>query len=184
MRRFKQLYSRLPAQSRPDQRGRLRQGQRSAAGRGDGALSASWRLFCSRTCTSARTMPDSRSQLAELINAETRNLNRICRGDFPLQPLLDLAQDHTDAAARNLHTLKIKWQEAEEKLRQLTPIVKITRRGSAGNEAGHAGELAQGLSSVPWQARNRNPAADRRGGPLQKTLGRWASRVAGETAQA
>lgn len=38
---------------------------------------------------------------------------------FPLQPLLDLAQNHTDAAARELHMLKLKWQEAEEKLRQL-----------------------------------------------------------------
>ena len=38
---------------------------------------------------------------------------------FPLQPLLDLAQDHSDTAARNLHKLKAKWQEAEEKLRQL-----------------------------------------------------------------
>lgn len=39
---------------------------------------------------------------------------------FPLQPLLDLAQNHTDAAARDLHTLKVRWQEADEKLRQLT----------------------------------------------------------------
>lgn len=39
---------------------------------------------------------------------------------FPLQPLLDLAQSHTDAAVRDLHMLKVKWQEAEEKLRQLT----------------------------------------------------------------
>ncbi|MDD5241199.1 MAG: flagellar export protein FliJ [Sulfuricella sp.] len=39
---------------------------------------------------------------------------------FPLQPLLDLAQNHTDAAARNLHLLKVAWQGAEEKLRQLT----------------------------------------------------------------
>jgi len=39
---------------------------------------------------------------------------------FPLQPLLDLAQNHTDAAARDLQTLKVKWQEAEEKFRQLT----------------------------------------------------------------
>jgi flagellar FliJ protein len=38
---------------------------------------------------------------------------------FPLQPLLDLAQDHTDEAARNLHKRKITWQEAEEKLLQL-----------------------------------------------------------------
>lgn len=39
---------------------------------------------------------------------------------FPLQPLLDLAQTHTDTAARDLHMLKVKWQEAEEKFRQLT----------------------------------------------------------------
>jgi flagellar FliJ protein len=38
---------------------------------------------------------------------------------FPLQPLLDLAQNHTDAAARDLHMLKVKWLEAEEKLQQL-----------------------------------------------------------------
>ena len=38
---------------------------------------------------------------------------------FPLQPLLDLAQDHTDVAARKLGMLKAKWQDAEEKLRQL-----------------------------------------------------------------
>lgn len=38
---------------------------------------------------------------------------------FPLQPLLDLAQDHTDEAARNLHKRKTTWQEAEEKLLQL-----------------------------------------------------------------
>lgn len=38
---------------------------------------------------------------------------------FPLQPLLDLAQNHTDTAARNLHALKVAWQGAEEKHRQL-----------------------------------------------------------------
>lgn len=38
---------------------------------------------------------------------------------FPLQPLLDLAQDHTDEAARNLHKRKTAWQEAEDKLLQL-----------------------------------------------------------------
>ncbi|MDD5328866.1 MAG: flagellar export protein FliJ [Sulfuricella sp.] len=38
---------------------------------------------------------------------------------FPLQPLLELAQDHSDAAARDLHKLKAAWQEAEEKLGQL-----------------------------------------------------------------
>lgn len=38
---------------------------------------------------------------------------------FPLQPLLDLAQGHTDTAARNLNQLKAKWNEADEKLKQL-----------------------------------------------------------------
>lgn len=38
---------------------------------------------------------------------------------FPLQPLLDLAHDHTDAAARNLGQLKARWNEAEEKFNQL-----------------------------------------------------------------
>lgn len=39
---------------------------------------------------------------------------------FPLQPLLDLAQNHTDAAARDLQALKVKWREAEEKYQRLT----------------------------------------------------------------
>lgn len=38
---------------------------------------------------------------------------------FPFQPLLDLANNHTDAAARHLNQLKVQWNEAEEKLRQL-----------------------------------------------------------------
>lgn len=46
---------------------------------------------------------------------------------FPFQPLLDLAQNHTDAAARNLHILKVKWQEEEEKLRQLTVYLEDYR---------------------------------------------------------
>ena len=38
---------------------------------------------------------------------------------FRLQPLLDLAQNHSDSAARDLNILKVKWLEAEEKFRQL-----------------------------------------------------------------
>ncbi|BCB26173.1 hypothetical protein SKTS_10590 [Sulfurimicrobium lacus] len=38
---------------------------------------------------------------------------------FPLQTLLDLSQDHADAAAKKLQTLKLRWHESEEKLRQL-----------------------------------------------------------------
>lgn len=60
---------------------------------------------------------------------------------FPLQPLLDLAQDHTDAAARNLHKLKVTWQDAEEKLRQLmsyredyrTRLLQATKLGMQVN---------------------------------------------------
>lgn len=38
---------------------------------------------------------------------------------FPLQTLLDLAHDQTDNAARQLQALKARWNDAEEKLRQL-----------------------------------------------------------------
>lgn len=38
---------------------------------------------------------------------------------FPLQPLLDLAHEHSDDAGRKLQQLKVKWQEAELKLNQL-----------------------------------------------------------------
>lgn len=60
---------------------------------------------------------------------------------FPLQPLLDLAQNHTDAAARDLHALKVKWQEEEEKFRQLaayredyrTKLLQTTKLGMQVN---------------------------------------------------
>lgn len=54
---------------------------------------------------------------------------------FPLQTLLDLAQDHADAAAKNLQTLKVRWHDAEEKLRQLLAYRESYRerlRESAG----------------------------------------------------
>ena len=38
---------------------------------------------------------------------------------FPLQPLLDLSQNHLDAAAKNLQALRVRWNDAEEKHRQL-----------------------------------------------------------------
>jgi flagellar FliJ protein len=38
---------------------------------------------------------------------------------FPLQSLLELAQEHTDAAAKTLCALKAEWNAAEEKLQQL-----------------------------------------------------------------
>lgn len=39
---------------------------------------------------------------------------------FPLQTLLELAQNQSDEAGRKLQLLKVKWQEAEQKLTQLT----------------------------------------------------------------
>jgi flagellar FliJ protein len=38
---------------------------------------------------------------------------------FPLQPLFDLAQNQADESSRKLGQLKAKWQNAEDKLRQL-----------------------------------------------------------------
>lgn len=38
---------------------------------------------------------------------------------FPLQPLLDLSRNHVDSAAKNLQLLKVRWNDAEEKLEQL-----------------------------------------------------------------
>lgn len=38
---------------------------------------------------------------------------------FPMQTLLDLSQKHADAAAKSLLMLKVRWHEAEEKLKQL-----------------------------------------------------------------
>lgn len=39
---------------------------------------------------------------------------------FPLQTLLDLAQNHSEEAGRKLLQLKVKWLEAEQKLTQLS----------------------------------------------------------------
>lgn len=55
---------------------------------------------------------------------------------FPLQPLLDLAQNHMDAAAKNLQALKARWNDAEDKLRQLLAYRESYRerlRESGGN---------------------------------------------------
>lgn len=55
---------------------------------------------------------------------------------FPLQPLLDLTQNHMDAAAKNLQALKVRWNDAENKLKQLLAYRESYRerlRESAGN---------------------------------------------------
>lgn len=46
---------------------------------------------------------------------------------FPMQTLLDLSQSHADAAAKNLLVLKARWNEAEEKLKQLLAYREIYR---------------------------------------------------------
>ena len=55
---------------------------------------------------------------------------------FPLQTLLDLSQNHADAAAKSLMVLKVRWHEAEEKHRQLLAYRESYRerlRDLAGN---------------------------------------------------
>lgn len=60
---------------------------------------------------------------------------------FPLQPLLDLAGNHTDAAARHLGQLKAQWNDSEEKLKQLLAyredyrarLLNSTKLGMAAN---------------------------------------------------
>lgn len=59
---------------------------------------------------------------------------------FPLQPLLDLSRDHMDAAAKNLQVLKVRWNDAEEKLKQLLAYRESYRErfresGSGGTSA-------------------------------------------------
>lgn len=55
---------------------------------------------------------------------------------FPLQPLLDLSRNHVDAAAKNLQALKVRWNDAEDKLKQLLAYRESYRerlRESGGN---------------------------------------------------
>ena len=55
---------------------------------------------------------------------------------FPMQTLLDLSQNHADAAAKSLLVLKVRWHEAEEKLSQLLAYRESYRerlRDVAGN---------------------------------------------------
>lgn len=47
---------------------------------------------------------------------------------FPLQTLLDLARDRSDAAAKNLSILKARWAEAEDRLQQLLGYAEEYRR--------------------------------------------------------
>lgn len=59
---------------------------------------------------------------------------------FPLQPLLDLSQNQMDSAAKNLHALKVRWNDAEEKLKQLLAYRESYRErlrdsGSSGTSA-------------------------------------------------
>jgi len=63
---------------------------------------------------------------------------------FPLQSLRDLAQTHLDDAAKILHSLKVRWQEAEGKLQEL-----ISYREDYRLRLLHA--TKQGLSATLWR---------------------------------
>lgn len=55
---------------------------------------------------------------------------------FPLQPLLDLSRNHVDTAAKNLQALRVRWNDAEDKLKQLLAYRESYRerlRESGGN---------------------------------------------------
>lgn len=55
---------------------------------------------------------------------------------FPLQPLLDLTQNHMDSAAKKLQALRLRWHDADEKLKQLLAYRESYRerlRESSGN---------------------------------------------------
>ncbi|MBU0592312.1 MAG: flagellar export protein FliJ [Gammaproteobacteria bacterium] len=59
---------------------------------------------------------------------------------FQLQPLLDLSQNHMDSAAKNLQALKARWNDAEEKLKQLLAYrdsyrERLRESGSGGTSA-------------------------------------------------
>lgn len=59
---------------------------------------------------------------------------------FPLQPLLDLSQNNVDSAAKNLQALKVRWNDAEEKLKQLLTYresyrERLRESGSGGTSA-------------------------------------------------
>lgn len=59
---------------------------------------------------------------------------------FPLQPLLDLSQNNVDSAAKNLQALKVRWNDAEEKLKQLLAYresyrERLRESGSGGTSA-------------------------------------------------
>lgn len=63
---------------------------------------------------------------------------------FPLQTLLDLAQDHSDEAGRKLLLLKVKWQEAEQKLEQLSHFREEYRNRLLQN-------TQQGMQMAAWR---------------------------------
>ncbi len=63
---------------------------------------------------------------------------------FHLQPLLDLARNNSDDAGRKLQQLKVKWQEADFKLSQLTGYREEYRNRLLQN-------TQQGMQMVAWR---------------------------------
>lgn len=62
---------------------------------------------------------------------------------FPLQQLLDLSQNHVDSAAKNLQALKIRWNDAEDKLKQLLAYRESYRERL--QESGKSGTSAMAM---------------------------------------
>lgn len=63
---------------------------------------------------------------------------------FPLQPLLDLAHNHSEDAGRKLQLLKVSWQEAEHKLAQLVSYREEYRGRLMQNSQ-------QGMQMAAWR---------------------------------
>ncbi|MFA7240583.1 MAG: flagellar export protein FliJ [Sulfuricellaceae bacterium] len=60
---------------------------------------------------------------------------------FPLQTLLDVAQNQSDEAGRKLQLLRVKWQEAEQKLTQLA-LFRDEYRGRLMQNTQHGMQMA------------------------------------------
>ena len=63
---------------------------------------------------------------------------------FPLQTLLDLAQNRSDESGRKLQQLRVKWQEAEQKLIQLANFREEYRNRLLQN-------TQQGIQMATWR---------------------------------
>ncbi|MDP2828831.1 MAG: flagellar export protein FliJ [Sulfuricellaceae bacterium] len=61
---------------------------------------------------------------------------------FPLQTLLDLAQNKADGAAKSLQELKVRWDQAESQLKQLLEYRELYRDRLKASASGGTSALA------------------------------------------